>query len=96
MRGVRGVRGMRGMLGVLGVRGVLWVLGMLVGSVELAWWQVVDLHPCFDGESFVAIVGIVVEEVAVACAEHVLKHLLGFSIGGEFWSVSFSRWFHGG
>jgi hypothetical protein len=52
-----------------------------------------DLHPSFDGEALVSIVGVVVEEPSVARTEHVLAHFLWHAIGGEFGSVSFSR-FH--
>jgi len=44
--------------------------------VELSWWKFMDLHPCFDGESFVSVVGIVIDQPSVACAEHVLMHFL--------------------
>lgn len=45
---------------------MLGMLVPLVDAVELTWWQVVDLHPRLDGESFVAVVGVMVEKPSVA------------------------------
>jgi hypothetical protein len=89
-----GCAGCAGCAGLLGCS-VCCVCWPLHGAVELAGWDVMDLHPSFDGEAFVSIVGVVVEEPSVARTEHVLGHFLWHAIGGEFGSVSFSR-FHWG
>jgi len=92
-----GCAGCAGLLGCVGSVGLLGccVCWPLHGAVELAVGDVMDLHPSFDGEAFVSIVGVVVEEPSVARTEHVLSHFLWHAIGGEFGSVSFSR-FHWG
>lgn len=77
-------------------RPLFGAVSAVAGFIELSWWDVVDLHPSLDRESVMRVIGIVVEEPAVGCAEHILVHLKGLSIVSEFGCVSFAVGLHGG